>query len=166
MSIDSDREARTFGNAWGLWPDLTNHNRAIRAARKVQYIAFLFAIFSSVHIFIGIYGAQPMTLLNGGKTIEIAAFDYYWGLFLLKKFEILWALLLFWFGWRIRNGRLGVVPIIVGYFCFETFFKLVQFFEVGLILSIILLPWAINGLRGWWEAQKFKAAGATAPQQD
>ncbi len=143
---------------WYLWPAITTRDKALRVAKNTQYLAFLFFMFAVVLVGINFVSPEMMEYDDKTKTISVVPVDYL-SLVNLYKFEIAFTILLLSLGIVIRRGKVWAVPIIIAFFYIEIVMKALVFPGYAILLNIALLPFAVNGLRGWFALRRLPGTG-------
>jgi hypothetical protein len=142
---------RTIGTLFGLWPDRTNRDALIAAARFAQYLAFYLSFSFALSVVLR-YG-------SGGGLIGYMAEDVI-ALIVLDVVFVFLAVAFWWLGLRVRAGRLGAVPVVCGWVLIEMVARVILMIPgLGTVMSIVAGLVAVCSLRGWWLARQNAKAG-------
>ncbi len=133
---------RTIETLFGLWPDRTEHDALVVAARFSQYLAFYLSFSLALNV--------ALHYRSGGGFIGYMAEDVF-ALIVLDIIFVFLAVAFWWLGLRIRVGRLGAVPVVCGWALLEMVARVVLMLPgLGTVMSIVAGLAAVCSLRGWW----------------
>jgi hypothetical protein len=128
-----------------LWPRLKSRKDGIEALRNCQIISF-YLVFS--------YGLNTITTFKG-LSLWSGALSEFDKTFLPLGYLLVTVLFL-WFGFRIRNNKFGLVPIIsIWYICESLATILVSPTPGQIFLRIFFILISFNCLRAWIFNRKF-----------